>query len=155
MLNRLKVIVELGAGTGTFRNLFLPEAWTTDQRAADGIDLLADATKLPFKPNSIDEFVANNPYRYGFKSLEAGIEFLEGIQAILKPGGRLVIRAHRRNPFANENRMRQAASQVGLTVAVREIDSQTEFPGHTFLTTYGEATFPNLEFVISKEEKSK
>jgi predicted SAM-dependent methyltransferase len=156
-LNTSKVIVELGAGTGSFRNRFLPEAWawTTDLRDADGIDLLADAMKLPFKPESVDEFVANNPYDFGFKSLEDGIKFLEGIQSVLKPGGRLVIRAHRQNSFAKENRIKQAASQLGLTVAVREIDSQTEFPDHTFLTTYGEPTFPNLEFVISKEETLK
>jgi len=73
----------------------------------------------------------------------------------LKPDGHLVIRAHRRNPFANEYRIRQAALQLGLTVVVREMDAQTEFPGHTFLTTYGEPTFPNLEFVISKEETSE
>ncbi len=76
MLNTLKVIVELGAGTGAFRNRFLPEAFTTDLRAADGIDLLADATKLPFKQESVDEFVANNPYGFGFRSLEKGVEFL-------------------------------------------------------------------------------
>jgi len=61
-LDTSKVIVELGAGTGTFRERFLPGALTTDLRTADGIDMLADATKLPFKPGSVDECVANNPY---------------------------------------------------------------------------------------------
>lgn len=146
-----KVRVELGAGTGAFRDRFLSGAFATDLQAAAGIDLLADATKLPFKPESVDEFIVNNPYRYGFRALEAGIEFLQGIQAVLKRGGCLVIRANRQNPFAHEDRIRQAASQVGLTITVREINAQIEFPGHIFLTTQGRETVPNLEFVISKE----
>ena len=154
MLDTSKVIVELGAGTGKFRDRFLPGALTSDLRAADGIDLLADATQLPFKPESIDEFVANNPYGFGFKFLEEGVKFLEEVESVLRPGGHLVIRAHSSNSYANERRMRQAASQLELTVTVREIDAQAEFPDHIFLKTYGEPTFPNLEFVISKEEKT-
>lgn len=122
-------------------------------RAADGIDLLADATKLPFKSESVDELVVNNPYGFGFKFFEEGVEFLEEVQSVLKTGGRLVIRAHSSNAYANEHRMRQAALQMGLTVAVREINTQAEFPGHIFLKTSGDPTFPNLEFVISKEEE--
>lgn len=150
-----KVIVELGSGTGAFRNRFLPEAWTIDLRVAGGIDLLADAMKLPFKPESIDELVANNPYGFGFKFLDDGVKFLEEVEAVLKPGGRLVIRAHSSNSYANERRMRQAALQMGLAVTVREINAQTDFPGHIFLKTYGAPTFPDLEFVISKEENPK
>ena len=70
MLDTSKVIVELGAGTGAFRDRFLPGALTTDLQAAEGIDILADATKLPFKPGSVDEFVANNPYEFGVKFLK-------------------------------------------------------------------------------------
>jgi ubiquinone/menaquinone biosynthesis C-methylase UbiE len=120
---------------------------SSDLEAAEGINLLADATQLPFKPGSVDEFVANNPYGYGLKFLDDGAEFLEGIKSVLKPGGSLVIRANVQNPYANEKRIRQAASQVGLTVAVREINVPAEFPGHTFRTTDGRKTFPNLEFV--------
>jgi len=147
MLNTSKVIVELGAGTGAFRDRFLPGALATDLEAAEGIDLLADATQLPFKPESVDEFVANNPYDFGFKSIEDGIRFLEGVQSVLKPGGRFVMRANRQNPYTKEDRIVQAASQVGLTVEVKVIDAQTEFPGHIFLTTQGRETVPNLEFV--------
>jgi predicted SAM-dependent methyltransferase len=150
-----KVIIELGAGTGAFRDRFLPGALATDLQAAEGIDLLADATKLPFKPESVDEFVANNPYEFGFKFLEAGTEFLSGIWTVLKPGGRIVIRAHSKNSYAKENRIQQAASQLGLTVEVRKIDAKADFPGHIFRTTYGRRTVPNLEFVISKEGKSE
>jgi len=145
-----KVIVELGAGTGTFRDRFLPGALTIDLKASEGIDILADAVKLPFKPESVDEFVVNNPYEFGVESLEDGVEFLEGIQTVLKPGGRIVIRAHSKNPYAQENRMKQAVSQLGLTIEVRKIDAKTDFPGHIFRTTQGRRTVPNLEFVISK-----
>jgi predicted SAM-dependent methyltransferase len=150
-----KGIVELGAGTGAFRDRFLPGAFTLDVKSAAGIVLLADAMKLPFKPECVDEFVANNPYGFGFRTVEDGVEFLKGVQTVLKPGGRLVIRANWQNPYAKEHRIRQATLQVGLTVTVREIDVQAEFPGHIFLTTNGNATFPTLEFVIAKEGKSK
>ncbi|MBM3235318.1 methyltransferase domain-containing protein [Candidatus Poribacteria bacterium] len=129
-------------------------AFYIDLKAAEGIDLLADATRLPFKPESVDEFVANNPYGYGFNSLEDGVEFLSGIRTVLKPSGRLVIRAHSKNPYAEENRIKQAASQLGLVSEVREIEAETAFPGHIFRTTYGRRTVPNLEFVISKMEFS-
>ncbi|MBC8229209.1 methyltransferase domain-containing protein [bacterium] len=144
--------VELGAGTGAFRDSFLPCAVTTDRRTREGIDLLADATQLPFKPESVDEFVVNNPYRYGFQSLEAGIRFLKGIRTVLKSGGLLVIRANSRNPYTKRRRIEQAASQLGFKVEVRKNDAQTEFPNHVFLTTRGNPTVPNLEFVISKGE---
>jgi hypothetical protein len=153
-MNIKKVIVELGAGTGAFRDRFLPGALTTDLKATEGIDLLADATKLPFKPESIDEFVANNPYEFGFRTLEAGLEFLSCLLTVLKPGGRIVIRAHFKNPYAKANRIQQAASQLGLTIEVRKIDAQANFPGHVFFTTRGDATFPNLEFVISKRREN-
>ncbi|MFQ6041346.1 MAG: hypothetical protein ACE5PV_10860 [Candidatus Poribacteria bacterium] len=147
--------VELGAGTGAFRDRFLPGAVTTDRRAAEGIDLLVDATQLPFKPESVDEFVVNNPYGYGFQSVEAGIQFLEGIRTVLKSGGHLVMRASSRNPYAKGKRIEQAASKLGLNVKVRTIDAQKEFPGHIFLTTRSAPTIPNYEFVISKGEESK
>jgi predicted SAM-dependent methyltransferase len=147
--------IELGARTGAFRDRFLPGAVTTDKRMGEGIDLLVDATQLPFKPESVDEFVVNNPYRYGFQSVEAGVQFLKGIRTVLKPGGHLVIRASSRNPYANRRRIEQAASQLGLNVKVRKIDIQTEFPGHIFLTTRGDPTVPNFEFVISKGEESE
>jgi len=146
-----KAIFELGAGTGAFRDRFLPGALTTDLKAAEGIDLLADATRLPFKPESVLEFVANNPYGFGFRSVEAGIQFLSGIWTVLSPGGRIVIRAHFKNSYAKENRIHQAASQLGLTVEVRKIDADADFPGHIFRATRGRRTVPNLEFVISKE----
>jgi hypothetical protein len=79
-----------------------PTESTCPDRSGFRCAQLADAMKLPFKPESVDELVANNPYDFGFKSLEDGITFLEGIQAVLKPGGRLLIRAHRRNPFATK-----------------------------------------------------
>ena len=149
-----KVKVELGAGIGKFRDRFLPGALTTDLKAAEGIDLLADAMKLPFKPESVDEFVANNPYGFGVKSLEEGIEFLSGVRTVLKSGGRIVIRAHSKNPYAKEHRIRQVASQLGLSAEVRKVDTKADFPGHIFLTTRGDPAFPNFEFVISKGEES-
>jgi SAM-dependent methyltransferase len=82
----LRPVLEVGAGSGNFKQFF-PEAIASDAFAGgDWIDLVMDAQRLALKPNTVGNLLAFDLIHH----LPCPLEFLKQAVAALKPGGRLV-----------------------------------------------------------------
>jgi SAM-dependent methyltransferase len=79
-------VLDIGGGTAHIKE-FWPDVVTTDILKFPGIDVVADAHRLPFR----DEFFAGVVMLDVLHHLERPIEFLHEVSRVLKPGGRLAM----------------------------------------------------------------
>lgn len=79
-------VLDIGSGTAHIKN-FRPDIVSTDILPFPGIDVLADAHRLPF-PNEIFSGVVMLDVLH---HLERPVEFLKEASRVLRPGGRLAM----------------------------------------------------------------
>ena len=79
-------VLDIGGGTAHIKQ-FRPDVVTTDILKFPGIDVVADAHRLPFQ----DHFFAGVVMLDVLHHLERPIEFLKEASRVLEPGGRLVM----------------------------------------------------------------
>ncbi|WP_449222322.1 RHS repeat-associated core domain-containing protein, partial [Sulfidibacter corallicola] len=79
-------ILNIGAGDNP-----MPRAINADIRDVPGVDVVADANKLPFSTNHFDKVFAHNPF--GFNPVTGDVA------RVLKPGGTMTVTGQPRNPF--------------------------------------------------------
>jgi SAM-dependent methyltransferase len=79
-------VLDIGGGTAHIKE-FRPDVVSTDVLKFPGIDVVADAHRLPFR----DEFFAGVVMLDVLHHLERPIEFLREASRVLKPGGRLAM----------------------------------------------------------------
>lgn len=85
---RFPRLLEIGSGGG-FLRCFAPHATTTEFVPAPGVDLVLDACRIgqELPAGSLDAVVAFDVFHH----LPSPSGFLGGLQAVLRPGGRLVL----------------------------------------------------------------
>ena len=79
-------IVEIGAGPGFFKEYF-PQLISTDVIPTPYVDVICDATSLPFQSGSVGALVMVDVLHH----LPKPLEFLAEAGRILQPGGRLAM----------------------------------------------------------------
>ncbi len=79
-------VLDIGSGTAHIKE-FRPDIVSTDILLFPGIDVVADAHRLPFR----DQFFAGVVMLDVLHHLERPIEFLKEASRVLKPGGRLAM----------------------------------------------------------------
>jgi len=79
------ITVEVGGGSGNFKEVF-PDLLSLDIVRVPWIDIVADAQKLPFKDGSLANIVMVDVIHH----FEAPLLFLEEVERVLQPGGRLI-----------------------------------------------------------------
>lgn len=86
-LSSNKPTIEIGSGSGNFKQYY-PECVATDV-VLNGpwIDMIVDAQHLPFKPGDAGNFVVCDAIHH----FQRPVEFLRQCAASLKPGGRIVL----------------------------------------------------------------
>jgi len=80
------IILEIGGGTAHIKD-FTPEVVSVDILPFPGIDIVADAHRLPFSDGAFSGVIMLDVLHH----LERPIDFLEEASRILKPGGRLAM----------------------------------------------------------------
>jgi SAM-dependent methyltransferase len=81
-------IVEVGAGTGNLKRWLKPRAcWTLDILRGKHVDIQADAMRLPFRAQSLDNIIMFDALHH----FAQPFKFLTQVANALKPGGRLVL----------------------------------------------------------------
>ncbi len=79
-------VLELGSGPGFIKDV-IPEAVTSDVIPYPGVDLVADAAKLPFPDRTLRAVILLNVFHH----LPDAAAFLREAQRCLAPGGRVLI----------------------------------------------------------------
>jgi SAM-dependent methyltransferase len=79
-------VLDIGSGTAHIK-VFRPDIVSTDILSFPGIDVVADAHRLPFSDESFAGVVMLDVLHH----LERPIEFLKEASRVLKPGGRLAM----------------------------------------------------------------
>jgi len=88
-------VLDIGGGTAHIKE-FRPDTMSTDIQLFPGIDVVADAHRLPFR----NEFFAGVVMLDVLHHLERPIEFLKEASRVLKPGGRLAMIEPAMTPLA-------------------------------------------------------
>jgi len=88
-------VLDIGGGTAHIKE-FRPDIVSTDILLFPGIDVVADAHRLPFR----NEFFAGVVMLDVLHHLERPIEFLKEASRVLKPGGRLAMIEPAMTPLA-------------------------------------------------------
>jgi SAM-dependent methyltransferase len=78
--------VEVGGGPGFFKEL-LPEVISTDLVWCPWLDVVADAQKLPFRSDRVTNVFGLDVLHH----IAAPLAFLQEVERILAPGGRLIL----------------------------------------------------------------
>ena len=137
------VQVELFGGKASQNPGFI----NADLIAKEGI--VADLTKgLPFKPGSVNEIVASNPYIA--KGNQTIMDWLPNAAEALAPGGRLTINATANNLYAKLPSA-QTLENLGLRVVQEQGSLLPQFKNQTFYyTDGGKITKPVLSTILEK-----
>ena len=90
-----RVVVELGSGAGFIKQV-MPDALATDVREAEGLDLRASATAMPFADGSVDAFVMIDVMHH----LPDAAAFLSECRRCLRSGGRVAMIEPANTPLA-------------------------------------------------------
>jgi SAM-dependent methyltransferase len=77
--------VEIGGGIGQFKSRF-PQVIATDIQVAPGLDVVADAQRLPFAQGSVSNIVMVDVLHH----IEFPLLFLSEAGRVLRPGGRCI-----------------------------------------------------------------
>ena len=77
--------LEIGGGSGNFKD-FAPNAISSDIMPAPWLDLVCDAQRLPFADASFANIVMVDVLHH----IESPLRFLQEIERVLRPGGRLI-----------------------------------------------------------------
>ncbi|HXI09725.1 MAG TPA: methyltransferase domain-containing protein [Thermodesulfobacteriota bacterium] len=85
-LSGLTPVVELGSGTGNFKD-FMPSAISTDLVYCEWLDCVHDAMELPYRDSSVGGFVLIDAIHH----VKAPAATISEMVRCLKPGGRVVI----------------------------------------------------------------
>ena len=80
-------ILEVGGGSGNFKEFHRTDTLTTDIQVAPWVDVVADAQALPFAQASFDNIVLFDVLHH----IARPVHFLDEAVRILRPGGRLVM----------------------------------------------------------------
>ena len=80
------ISIEVGSGVSSYRDMH-PGLICSDIIFLDGLDIVCDATKLPFKNQSLSNIVMFDVFHH----LQEPISFLRQSEKLLKPGGRIVM----------------------------------------------------------------
>ena len=80
-------ILEVGGGSGNFKEFHRTDTLTTDIQVAPWVDVVADAQALPFPHASFDNIVLFDVLHH----IPQPVRFLDEAVRILRPGGRLVM----------------------------------------------------------------
>jgi SAM-dependent methyltransferase len=88
-------VLDIGSGTAHIKD-FRPDIVSTDILPFPGIDVVADAHRLPFPNDGFSGVVMLDVLHH----LERPIEFLREASRVLKPGGRLAMIEPAMTPFA-------------------------------------------------------
>nr|WP_255251317.1 methyltransferase domain-containing protein [Pseudomonas indica] len=120
-----------------------PGAINVDIRPDIQSGIRADATKLPFRDNSLGEVVASNPFipksAGGTNSM---MDFLPEATRVVEPGGKIFINANAANPYGKIPSASELES-LGLRV-IQNGPLDSRFSGQTFLRTDG-SVITNLD----------
>ena len=88
--------LEIGGGSGNLK-AFAPDVVSTDVLAADWLDAVCDAQRLPFADDSFDNIVMLDVLHH----LERPVRFFEDASRVLKSGGRVVMLEPGITPVSN------------------------------------------------------
>lgn len=80
------VVVELGAGSGNFKES-MPRVLSTDIVTVPWLDAVVDAHALPFAAGTVDSIVGIDVVHH----VQYPVRFLAEAERVLKPGGRVVV----------------------------------------------------------------
>ncbi|HGM6526360.1 TPA: DUF637 domain-containing protein [Pseudomonas aeruginosa] len=120
-----------------------PGAINVDVRPDIQSGIRADATKLPFRDNSLGEVVASNPFipksAGGTNSM---MDFLPEATRVIEPGGKIFINANAANPYGKIPSGSELES-LGLRI-IQNGPLDSRFSGQTFLRTDG-SVITNLD----------
>ncbi|HHX2347342.1 TPA: DUF637 domain-containing protein [Pseudomonas aeruginosa] len=120
-----------------------PGAINVDVRPDIQSGIRADATKLPFRDNSLGEVVASNPFipksAGGTSSM---MDFLPEATRVIEPGGKIFINANAANPYGKIPSASELES-LGLRI-IQNGPLDSRFSGQTFLRTDG-SVITNLD----------
>ncbi|WP_256679252.1 DUF637 domain-containing protein [Pseudomonas sp. FDAARGOS_761] len=120
-----------------------PGAINVDVRPDIQSGIRADATKLPFRDNSLGEVVASNPFipksAGGTNSM---MDFLPEATRVIEPGGKIFINANAANPYGKIPSASELES-LGLRI-IQNGPLDSRFSGQTFLRTDG-SVITNLD----------
>ena len=146
------VNIELGAGCGNFGQKYHPECFLTEKRTISELKRVCndffvtvfscDAHNIPCGDSRFNHIIMCNPNGYGFNDNENGILLLTELSRILINQGNVTILGTLNNPFTNriEKRVNEFNAQnlfVRFDCSINEINSQTDYPNHTFFYTDG------------------
>jgi len=84
--DRYGLVVELGGGSGNFREFF-PPVIATDIVPTPHVHLAVDATRLPFADGTVDNLVMQDVLHH----VRYPLQFFREAQRVLRPGGRIVM----------------------------------------------------------------
>jgi len=94
-LRGLKPVVELGAGTGNFKE-FMPSVISTDLVYCEWLDCVHDAMALPYRDSSVGAFLLIDAIHH----VKAPAAAISEMLRCLKPGGRIIILDVYISPFS-------------------------------------------------------
>lgn len=117
-----------------------------DIAAEEGVK--ADATRLPFASNAVDEIIASNPFIQGGKGIG---DWLPEAARVLKPGSRLYINSTVRNPFGQVPDA-ETLESLGLRVVQKTGPLDARFQNQVFRFTDGRQ-IPNTSVKTSILQK--
>ncbi len=79
--------LEIGAGAGTARPFLPPGAWSADVFHTPWVHVVLDAREIPFTAGSLGNIIMVDTLHH----VSAPLAFLDEVERVLAPGGRLVL----------------------------------------------------------------
>lgn len=157
--------IEIAAGYGDFGKKFYPECILSDKdeqcyNLNISIDLLCDATDIPFSNDRFNLIIICNPFNFGFKKVDDGVSLLKEFIRVLKDKGKILIIGNNANPWCKLERVEKTVQKLQAEESLKlslKIDSaennsfnpKVEYNNYIFYQTGGtNETKPNMRFTI-------